>query len=129
MPDVYRDPEDDLGGTKTRFVTFTGPNTPFSRPDGPKLMEFRDGTATTLLVVTCGQDKAVPWAKPEDIPFDPNAPVGCLGELGGRGIFYARADGAVKLLRTSIPPQWFQAIVTPSGGEQLPRGLANFGLR
>ena len=36
-------------------------------------------------------------------------------------------DGAVKYLKASVPPRWFQAIVTPAGGEMLPKELANFG--
>ena len=55
MPEDYRDPEDPPGVTKTRVVTCTGPNTPFSRPDGPNMIEFRDGTGTTLVIpYACG---------------------------------------------------------------------------
>lgn len=129
MPDVFRDPDDDIGGTKTRFVTFTGPNTPYARPQGLRFHGFLDGTSMTLLVVTCGKNKAVPWTKPEDIAFDPDSPVGCLGQLDGPGIYYARVDGAVNIVKASIPPKWFQALVTPAGGEVLPKSLANYGLR
>jgi hypothetical protein len=129
MPDVFRDPTDTLGGTETRFVTFTGPNTPFPRPQGLRFIEFRDGTSNTILVATCGKDKAVPWTKPEDIAFDPNSPVGCLGQLDGLGIFFARVDGAVKVLKQDIPPEWFLGFVTPAGGEPVPGNLANYELR
>jgi hypothetical protein len=129
MPDVFRDPTDPIGGTKTRFVTFTGPNTPFSGQYGPRFTDIRDGTSMTLLVVTCGADKAVPWTKPEDIVFDPNSPVGCLGQLEGPGIFFARADGAVKVLKHDVPPEWFQAFVTPAGQESTPSGLKDYQLR
>jgi hypothetical protein len=129
LPDVYRDPTDQLGGTETRFVTFTGPDTPFSGGRGPRSREFLDHPATILLVVTCGSDRAVPWTKPEDLSFDPEAPVECLGRLDGPGIFFVRVDGAVMVLQPTIPAAWFQAFVTPSGRESLPTGWREYELR
>jgi hypothetical protein len=129
MPEIFRDSLDQPGGTKTRFVTLTGPDTSFSKPQGLNFSEFRDGTSTTLLIVLCGPDKAVTWTQPEDIAFDPASPVGCLGTLGEPAIFYARADGAVKVLQATIPPEMFKAIVTPSGGETLPKEFASFEVR
>jgi len=128
MPAAFRDPQDAADSTSTRFVTLTGPNTPFADKPGPRLPDLRDGTVHTILVLIAGRDKAVPWTKPEDLPFDPQSPLACLGDLDGPGVYCAMADGAVHYLKSSLPPQAFQALVTPAGGEELAGGLANYGL-
>lgn len=130
MSDVYRDPYDDLGDTKTRFVRLIGPGTAFPQPEGPRLRSFLDGPGNTLLAVSAGPDKAVPWTKPEDVVFDFQEPVTCLGDLSDTdSIFYVRGDGGVSILSSSIPPDMFKALVTPAGKERLPKEFADFQLR
>lgn len=128
MPDVYRDPYDQLGDTKTRYVRLTGPETAFPQPHGSKLRSIR-GTSDTLLLVSAGPDTAVVWTKPEDIAFDLQAPVACLGDLSDTdSIFYVRGDGGVSSLSPNIPPEMFKALVSPAG-ERLPKEFANFKLQ
>jgi hypothetical protein len=129
MPDAYRDPADASNSTTTRFVTITGPQTAFAGQYGPKVANFADGTARTILVLRAGRNKAVPWTKPEDVVFDPEAPLACLGEPDGLGILFARADGAVEFVKRNLPPECFKALVTPAGGEELPPGMSIYGLR
>ncbi|HEY8503525.1 MAG TPA: DUF1559 domain-containing protein, partial [Gemmataceae bacterium] len=52
----------------TYYQVFTGPGTPFAGPKGLHFREFKDGLSNTLLVVEAGV--AVPWTKPQDIPYD-----------------------------------------------------------
>lgn len=128
LPDVYRDPQDPLDSTNTRFVVLTGPGTPFAGQYGPSIRDMRDGTSNTVLALVAGDDKAVPWTKPEDIAFDPNAPIACLGNVGP-ALFCVKADGAAHSIKPSIPPDVFKGLVSPAGGEVLPRELINYGFR
>lgn len=129
MPDIFLDPEDEIGSTSTRFVTFTGAETPYAQAEGLRMRDFIDGSSETLLIVAAGADKAVPWTKPQDLPFDPNAPLDGLGQLTEPGIFYARVDGAVKVLKSDVPAELFKAIVTPNGRETLPKDFQSFHVR
>jgi uncharacterized protein (TIGR03067 family) len=98
----------------TFYQVFTGPNTPFDGPNRAKIGTFRDGFANTLLVVEAGT--AVPWTKPDDIPFDPQQ----LPKLGGmfpNRFFVAFADGSVRPVRSDLPADLLRALVTPAGNE------------
>lgn len=129
MPEVFRDATDTADTVKTRVVTITGPQTLFPSYKGPKIHQIPDGSATTLLIAFCGTDKAVIWTQPEDVTFDPSAPLACLGKLAEPAIFYARVDGAVNVLQTTIPPDLFKAIVTPKGGEIIPTNFDSYRIR
>ena len=65
IPDVYTPatgtlPEKHL----TYYRVFTGPETPFQGPLGPRMpSSFQDGTSNTFLVVEAGEP--VPWTKPD----------------------------------------------------------------
>ena len=100
----------------TKYQVFVGPGTAFEdRPQGVRLTDITDGTANTLLVVEAAN--GVPWTKPEDLPFNPNAP---LPPLGGefRGIFLAAyADGSCKPVPRDTPEATLKALITRNGGE------------
>lgn len=123
MPDAFRDPQDSPGSSNTRYVRFTGPDTPFDSPKSVNSNRFQDGTANTLVVVTAGADKMVPWTKPDDLVFDSNAPIICLGELEDDMFFLATANGGVRAFKTTLPPEWLKAFVTPAGSEKIPKNI------
>jgi len=84
---------------------------------GPQLFPAHivDGTANTILIVEAGQ--AVPWTKPEDLPYSADAP---LPELGGLfpGIFHAAfANGHVDTLTKKFDPNALRTVITCNGGE------------
>lgn len=128
IPDVFVHADGSQPPTTTRITVVTGTGTPFDDREPLRLREFKDGTQTTILIVECGYDKAVPWTKPEDIVFDPASPLSCLGKYDTPGFMLATADAAVGHLKTSVPPQLFGALVTPSGQEVVSGNLQNFGL-
>jgi len=128
IPDIYRDLQDPIDSTNTRFLTLTGPGASFTGQYGPSMRDFRDGTSTTILAVCAGADKSVPWTKPEDLAFDPSAPVACLGNIGS-ALFCVKADGACQTIKPSIPPEIFKGLVSPAGGEAPRRDLINYGYR
>jgi hypothetical protein len=80
-----------------------------------------DGTSNTVLAVTADGAHAVPWTKPEDLPFDPKHPAAGLGRLP-RGYLVGMADGSVQFLSATIDPKALLPAFTPAGGEVLPRG-------
>jgi predicted RNase H-like nuclease (RuvC/YqgF family) len=81
--------------------------------------DFPDGTSNTLLVVEAG--KAVPWTKPEDLPY---APTGQLPPLGGafRGVINAAlADGAVIALKRAFREKALRRAIERNDGENWDR--------
>lgn len=88
----------------------------FGMPIGRKLARVPDGISNTLMVVEAAN--AVPWTKPEDIPYTPGSPP-TLGEhySGGRNVIFA--DGSVRFMPKTTNPATLEAIITADGGEAL----------
>jgi hypothetical protein len=78
-------------------------------------VEFPDGTSNTLLIVESA--RAVPWTKPEDIPYDQKKPLLKLGAERPDGFYAAFADGSVHFIKKSTDEATLRALITPAGGE------------
>jgi hypothetical protein len=96
----------------------SGKNT-LSPPDRAKqtLTTIPDGTSNTILVVVADPERAVPWTKPDDLPFDPKDPLKGVVRPGQEGIDVLMADGSVKRFSPRLDPKKFAALVTPADGE------------
>jgi hypothetical protein len=83
-----------------------GPVPDIQRPGkalaGPTYLDLTDGTANTLLAVYAGVDKAIPWSKPEDLPFDREDPASALGDIADDGILSVFWDSRVESLPKDI---------------------------
>jgi hypothetical protein len=82
-------------------------------PQFPKI--FSDGTSNTIVVAEAAE--SVPWAKPDDLPYDG---VKAAPKLGGpNGTWIAGfADGSVRTFRRGqIDEKTLRALITTSGGE------------
>ena len=112
MPEIYGSE-----GTMTRIVGFSGDGAPFGKPQGLQMREIADGTSKTILVVEIGRNKAVPWSKPADLPFDPANPIAALGEIPEEGFNAAFMDGSVRRLPKDISAARLKALATYRGGE------------
>ncbi|MEX2091444.1 MAG: DUF1559 domain-containing protein, partial [Pirellulales bacterium] len=121
MPEFLRSAGDSSASTNTRVMTFTGPAAPFGRlaagadQIGPTIAQFQDGTSNTIMFVEAGADKAVPWTKPDDLPFDVHDPLAAVGDLSTGKILAAFVDGSVWTIPADISPAAFSALVTLSG--------------
>jgi hypothetical protein len=113
MPDLYRTDEDP---EKTRFLVFSGDKTLFREGRPFSFRSAQDGLSKTLLVVHAGAGKAVPWTKPDDLPFDPASPLRGIGTINGR-IEGTMLDASLISIPSDIAPATFAALVTPAGKE------------
>jgi hypothetical protein len=85
---------------------------------GSSMAAFTDGMANTLMLVETIE--AVPWTKPEGLPFDPAKKSETLLGAGSphrEGINVVFANGAVRCLKTKLSPTVFRALITRSGDE------------
>ena len=101
-------------------MALVGKDTAFP-PDGRLgKRHLRDGMSQTILFVEVDEDRAVPWAKPEDIQYDPANPLAGLGSMRRGSILVSFADGSVRAISADVDPEVFHGSVTPSGGEPIP---------
>jgi hypothetical protein len=99
----------------TVYQVFTGKGTIFPSPKTSKISDITDGTSNTILIVEAA--KAVPWTKPDDLPFDAKTPLPKLGGVIKQGFMTAFADGSVRFLKQSIKEASLRKLITSNGGE------------
>jgi hypothetical protein len=97
MPPVYRSPNDDAQSTNTSYFVVTGPGSIFDGDEGTLMQQITDGTSNTLLAVEA--KRAVPWTKPEDIPFSADKPVPAFGGWYQDGFHILLGDGSVRFTK------------------------------
>jgi hypothetical protein len=123
MPDVYG-----LPGTKgmprnaTFYRVFTGPGTVFPTTDGKpqpglSVAQITDGTSNTLMVVEAG--KAVPWTKPDELPYEPRKPLPGLGGIFKEGFHVVLCDGSVRLFDRKANETNLRRAITAQDGQIL----------
>jgi hypothetical protein len=119
MPPAFATPGVSDPG-ETSMHVLTGEGTLFNGDKGMGIREITDGTSNTILAVAAGADTAENWMTPGGLEFDPDNPLGCLGEIEGDRFLVLIADGSVRMLPKEIEPDVFAALVTPQGGEVVP---------
>jgi hypothetical protein len=110
-----------LAGAAVGFVVDSGLPTAFSKKggkEGIRFGEITDGTSNTLAVVEAKRD--TPWAKPEDIAYDPKGKVPMLGGFYDDGFWVGVCDGSVRFLPAKVDADFLRAFLSPAGGEVLP---------
>ncbi len=115
MPSVYRSPNASGGSTDTCYFALTGPGAIFSGEEGTSFREITDGTSNTLLIVEA--KRAVPWTKPEDIPYDSAKPIPELGGYFEGGFLSVLCDGSVRFIGKDVDEKDLHALISMSGGE------------
>jgi hypothetical protein len=131
MPQVYALPNAPPVGGKTHYRGFSSPGAVFDRrlvvnerrqpKDMFTLAGFKDGISNTILVVEAADP--VEWTKPDDLDASPGTPFPRMGTFQKGKKFQAlMGDGQVRLLPADMSETTLRALVTHSGGEQLPAG-------
>jgi hypothetical protein len=119
MPKVYRSPfsrKADEG--KTVYLAPVGKDTAFPGAKGTAIpKDFTDGTSNTILIVEASDERAVPWTKPEDLPYDAKDPVAGLLSKNRDWFLAVFADGAVHVIPLEIGLDNIRALFTRNGGE------------
>ena len=103
MPAVYKPPLKPAGWkpNATYYQVFVGDQTLFPPGKPLRLSDLGAGTTNTLMIVEAGE--AVPWTKPEDLPYDPARPLPMLGGLFHNGFQAVMADGRSGISCRRIP--------------------------
>jgi hypothetical protein len=118
MPKVYGPPEG--VATPQPFTTFyrvfVGKGAAFEGPEGVKLTDFPDGPEETFLVVTAGE--AVPWTKPEELPYTPGEPLPALGGIFRHDFYAAFADGSIQRVLKTASEATLRALITRNAGDK-----------
>jgi DNA-directed RNA polymerase subunit RPC12/RpoP len=119
MPDVYRsNPSLALAG-KTTYLGPVNAACFFSgAPKGLGVADISDGPENTIAVVDADDSRAVPWTKPEDLPYDPAQPRSGLAARYG-GYLALFADGRVHTLPENTPEDTLKGLFTRAGGESV----------
>jgi len=112
MPKIYRLPTDDkTPPDHTHYQVFVGNGALFATNHLIKLEDIHE--AKPILIVEAAQ--AVPWTKPDDIPFDPNEPIAPLLSKFFRGANAALADGSIRFFPLDTPESTLKTAINRNG--------------
>jgi hypothetical protein len=103
----------------TRIQGFVGKGAFFEGKRGLGIGSFTDGLSNTFMLVEA--EREVPWTKPDDLPFDPDAKM--LPKLGGAfpGGFHALfGDGSVRFLKSTTKPETLKLYIQRNDGMVIP---------
>ncbi len=118
MPAVFRSPRSKAAEGFTNYVVPVGGGALYSSPkDEPTVKDITDGTSHTIMLVEVGDEHAVPWTKPDDMPFDPSDPKKGIGRLYEQGFAAAFCDASVRFLPKTIVPEALKAYFTRAAGD------------
>jgi hypothetical protein len=101
----------------TKYRVFIGNGAAFEAGKRLSLKDFTDGPDKTILVVEAGD--AVPWPKPDELPYDPAKPLPKLGGTFSDGFYAAFADGTVRFIKNGTDEKLLRAMITRNGGEPI----------
>jgi hypothetical protein len=116
---IYQGPSRKLNAEgKTIYLLPVGQGAAYKDgPEGPRMpADFPDGTSNTILIVEADDAHAVPWTKPDDLPYDAEHPQRGLGGHLHGGFVVGMADGSVRFVRNTISKATLQRAFNPADG-------------
>ena len=118
IPAVYAPTRRKMAGPgETFYQGFIGKSAFFEKKEGHTVGDIPDGLSKTIAVVEAA--KAVPWTKPEDIPFDPSKPVPQLGGLFKEGFHALFADGHVTFFSRGVKLEDLKPNITRNARDRI----------
>jgi hypothetical protein len=116
MPQVYvvpGAPESKETGM-THYRVLVGPQTMFEPGQRITLVGVTDGSSNTIMAVEANEPTI--WTKPDDLPFDPKAPLPKFG-VSPDGFHALFGDATVRFIRAGTSPDTVRAMITRNGNE------------
>ena len=111
MPQVFVRPLGSAKPGETHYRVFVGGGAGFEMCDALRLKDIKDGTAKTIMIVEAAH--SVPWTKPDELVYDPNAPLPDLGASATKSNFHAAFfDGHVQYLPNTLAAKTVRALIT-----------------
>ncbi|HOM18937.1 MAG TPA: DUF1559 domain-containing protein, partial [Thermoguttaceae bacterium] len=117
MPAVFQSPGVKTKPGMTVYLGLVGEGTLFEGDKKRPIGDIRDGTSNTIMLVEADPDRAVPWTKPDDLPFDPKKPLAGLGHARQGGFSVLFCDGSVRFISETIDPEVFRRLALINDGE------------
>jgi prepilin-type processing-associated H-X9-DG protein len=101
----------------TTYRGFNGDTAMFETGKNLGMETVTDGTSNTIMVTEAKE--AVPWTKPDDLPFNPqiNGSLYGAGSPHPGGFNCGFVDGSVHFLKNSVNTIVFKALISRNGGE------------
>lgn len=120
MPPTYRCPSARVRHAHrgmTSYLAPRGPSTIFPGAEGVKIQKITDGTSNTIFAVDAGDERAVPWTKPDDWDVEPMLDTKGIFGHHPEGTYFLFADGSVHFLKETINLEVLRKLITCAGGE------------
>jgi len=120
IPKVYQNLDYKGLGSHTTVLAINGPGAVFNPGEKLHFRNVTDGTSQTVLVINAGPDKAVPWTKPQDLTYQPDAIVKSLGDVNDP-FMVMFADGAIYPVRKTVDERTLLKMFQRNDGKFLVR--------
>ena len=117
MPDIYKTTDDP---TRTTVLAVVGEGTAYEGRSGFRMdeIDWADGCKRTGYAVDAGRERAVPWTKPEDLPFHKDDPIRAVGTSDfGDQLLVLMADASVQSIPYDTAPESLRALFTRAAGD------------
>jgi len=120
IPKVYQNLDYKGLGSHTTVLAINGPGAVFNPGEKLHMRNVTDGTSQTVLVINAGPDKAVPWTKPQDLTYQPDAIIKSLGDVNDP-FMVMFADGAIYPVRKTVDERMLLRMFQRNDGKFLVR--------